>query len=249
MDTTFPYLDESENFQFPPVDRASPEGIVGTGGNLSPGMLLSAYRQGIFPWYSEGDPVMWWSPDPRMVLFPEKIHISKSMKRILNSSKFSFTMDNNFDEVIDTCGKISRKHESGTWIVKEMVEAYTRLHELGWGHSLEVWEDNELVGGLYGLSIGSAFFGESMFSRKANASKAAFIILAKCLGELGFSMIDCQMHTPHLESLGAELIDRRQYLRILKKGIQSETYRGNWDKLIDYSGGVRHVFNEYNRIG
>ncbi len=249
MDTSFPYFDESENFQFPSVERASPEGIIGTEGNLSPGMLLSAYRQGIFPWYSEGEPIMWWSPDPRMVLFPEKIHISKSMKRILKSGRFSFSMDNNFREVINVCGSISRKHETGTWIIKEMVNAYTRLHELGWGHSLEVWEDNELVGGLYGLSIGSVFFGESMFSQKANASKAAFITLSQVLGRIGFSMIDCQLYTPHLESLGAEKIDRRLYLKLLKNGINSETYRGNWDKLIDCNGTVQGAFNEYNRIG
>ncbi len=233
MDSSFPYIDELEYFPFPSVDKASPEGIVAMEGNLSPGMLLSAYKQGIFPWYSRGEPILWWSPNPRMVLFPENIHISKSMARTFKRGRFTFSMDNQFSEVINTCGGISRTHEDGTWITLEMQEAYIHLHELGWGHSLEVWEDNELVGGLYGLSIGSVFFGESMFSRKTDASKAAFIVLAQVLGKLGFSMIDCQLYTPHLESLGAEKIDRQEYLELLKSGLQAETHRGNWHNLLE----------------
>jgi leucyl/phenylalanyl-tRNA--protein transferase len=233
MDNSYPYLDETEFFQFPSVEKASPEGIVAMEGNLSPGMLLSAYKQGIFPWYSEGEPILWWSPDPRMVLFPEKIHISKSMSRSLKRGRFSFSMDNHFREVISSCGRIPRKHEDGTWITQEMKAAYTHLHELGWGHSVEVWEDNELVGGLYGLSMGSVFFGESMFSKKTDASKAAFIILAKVLGSLGFTMIDCQLYTPHLKSLGAVKIDRTDYLELLNNGLEAETRRGNWNNLID----------------
>ncbi len=232
VDTSFPYLDETEFFQFPSVNKASPEGIVAMEGNLSPGMLLSAYKQGIFPWYSEGEPILWWSPDPRMVLFPEKVHISRSMYRSYKSGRFSFTMDNNFREVIDLCGDIPRKNKTCTWITSEMKEAYTTLHELGWGHSIEVWEDNELVGGLYGLSIGSVFFAESMFSRKTNASKSAFIVLAQTLGKLGFTMMDCQLYTPHLESLGAVKIDRKEYLRLLNAGLEAETHRGNWNNLI-----------------
>lgn len=233
MDTFFPFIDETEFFQFPSVEAASPEGIVAMEGNLSPGMLLSAYKQGIFPWYSEGDPILWWSPDPRMVLFPEKIHISKSMQRSFKRGRFFFSMDNQFREVVNSCGGIPRKHEDGTWITKEMKDAYTHLHEMGWGHSVEVWEDNELVGGLYGLSIGSVFFGESMFSKKNNASKAAFIILAQTLGGLGFTMIDCQLYTPHLESLGAVKIDRKKYLELLNIGLEAETRRGNWNSLIE----------------
>ena len=233
MDKFFPFIDETEFFQFPSVEAASPEGIVAMEGNLSPGMLLSAYKQGIFPWYSEGDPILWWSPDPRMVLFPEKIHISKSMQRSFKRGRFSFSMDNQFREVVNSCGGIPRKHEDGTWITKEMKDAYTHLHEMGWGHSVEVWEDNELVGGLYGLSIGSVFFGESMFSKKNNASKAAFIILAQTLGGLGFTMIDCQLYTPHLESLGAVKIDRKKYLELLNIGLEAETRRGNWNSLIE----------------
>ena len=232
MENSFPYLKETEFFKFPPVSNASPEGIVGIEGNLSPGMLLSAYKQGIFPWYSKGEPIMWWSPNPRMVLFPENIHISKSMKRLFNRGNFTFTMDNNFSEVIDVCGSISRKDEDGTWITGEMKDAYTILHKLGWGHSLEVWEDNELIGGLYGLSIGSVFFGESMFSRKTNASKAAFITLAKVARKLGLTMIDCQLYTTHLESLGAVKIDREKYMELLNKGLQADTYRGNWHNLL-----------------
>jgi leucyl/phenylalanyl-tRNA---protein transferase len=233
MDVSFPYLDESDFFQFPSLEKATPDGIVAMEGNLSPGMLLSAYKQGIFPWYSEGEPILWWSPDPRMVLFPDNIHISKSMAGIFKKEKFSFSMDNQFREIIDSCGEIPRKHEAGTWITPEMKDAYTHLHKLGWGHSLEVWMDNELIGGLYGLSIGSVFFGESMFSKKTDASKAAFIILAETLGNLDFTMIDCQLYTPHLESLGAEKIGRDEYLRLLKTGIEAETYRGCWDNLID----------------
>ncbi len=233
MDNTFPYIDENEYFPFPPIEKASPEGIVAMEGNLSPGMLLSAYKQGIFPWFSEGEPILWWSPNPRMVLFPDKVHISKSMVRSFKRERFSFSMDNQFREVINICGGISRKHEEGTWITSDMKDAYIYLHELGWGHSLEVWEDNELVGGLYGLSIGSVFFGESMFSKKTDASKAAFIILAQTLGKLGFSMIDCQLYTSHLESLGAEKIDRKVYLELLKKGLEAETYRGNWHTMLE----------------
>ena len=233
MDNSFPYLDETEFFQFPSVEKASPEGIVAMEGNLSPGMLLSAYKQGIFPWYSEGEPILWWSPDPRMVLFPEKIHISKSMSRSLKRGRFSFSMDNHFKEVISSCGRIPRKHEDGTWITQEMKAAYTHLYELGWGHSVEVWEDNELVGGLYGLSMGSVFFGESMFSNKTDASKAAFIILAKVLGGLGFTIIDCQLYTPHLESLGAVKIDRKEYIELLNNGLKAKTHRGNWSSLIE----------------
>jgi leucyl/phenylalanyl-tRNA---protein transferase len=229
---TFPYLNETEYFQFPSVEKASPEGIVAMEGNLSPGMLLSAYKQGIFPWYSEGEPILWWSPNPRMVLFPEKIHISKSMARTFKLEKFTFSMDNQFREVVNTCSGIPRKHEDGTWITLEMKDAYAHLHKLGWGHSLEVWKDNELVGGLYGLSIGSVFFGESMFFRERDASKAAFIVLSQTLGKLGFTIIDCQLYTAHLESLGAEKIDREEYLELLKEGLKSKTHRGNWNKLI-----------------
>lgn len=233
VDPSFPYFDETAFFQFPSVSRASPDGVVAMEGNLSPGMLLSAYRQGIFPWYSEGEPILWWSPNPRMVLFPEKIHISKSMSRSFKRERFSFSMDNQFREVVNSCSGILRKHEDGTWIIQEMKDAYTHLHELGWGHSVEVWEDNELVGGLYGLSMGSVFFGESMFSKKTDASKAAFIILAQTLGGLGFTMIDCQLYTPHLESLGAVKISRNEYIRLLNNGLEAKTRRGNWNNLID----------------
>jgi leucyl/phenylalanyl-tRNA--protein transferase len=176
-----------------------------------------------------------------MVLFPKNIHISKSMKRTFTKNRFSFSMDNQFREVINSCGGIPRKHEDGTWITSEMKDAYTLLHELGWGHSVEVWDDNELVGGLYGLSIGSVFFGESMFSLKTDASKAAYIFLAQILGQLGFSMIDCQLYTPHLESLGAEKIDRQKYMSLLNKGLEAETRRGKWNNLIDCKGTARRA--------
>jgi leucyl/phenylalanyl-tRNA---protein transferase len=231
VETDFPYLDEHNRFQFPSADTATKHGIVGVGGNLSPGMLLSAYGQGVFPWYSEGEPLMWWNPDPRFVLFPERLHISKSLRRLLNKQLFRYTVDTRFDEVIAECSRIPRPGQDGTWITPEMIDGYTHLHRLGYAHSFEVWMSDELVGGLYGVSIGRSFFGESMFSRTSGASKAAFVELVRVLSPRGFQLIDCQVYTDHLASLGATDIPRRDFLEALRTGLQADTLIGNWSYL------------------
>ncbi len=215
---------------FPPVEMANSEGLLAVGGDLSPERLLLAYHSGIFPWFSEDSLILWWSPDPRMVLFPSRIKVSKSMRNTLNRAVYEVTRDKAFEEVIDACSKAPRPGQHGTWITNEMKEAYVRLHHQGIAHSYEVWKDRDLVGGLYGLDLGHVFCGESMFSKARDASKCALIQLARELKEKDYSLIDCQLHTTHLESLGAELIPRAEYLRILRKeergGILSEKPAG-----------------------
>jgi leucyl/phenylalanyl-tRNA--protein transferase len=228
MKTEFPYLDETRRFQFPPVEQAGTEGILCMGGNLSPGMLLSAYRQGIFPWYSEEEPLLWWTPDPRFILVPEDLHVPKSMRRLLNKDPFQYSFDHNFTGVISACRKSPRPGQDGTWITEDMQQAYTAMHELGFAHSLEVWQDGMLAGGLYGVSLGTAFFGESMFTRTANASKAGFIYLCRVLSNSGFHFIDSQVYTDHMERFGARYIPRAEYLILLSKALDSPTYRGKW---------------------
>jgi len=226
-DPDFPYLDPSLRFQFPHPDKWDND-IVSVGGNLSPGILLSAYEQGIFPWFNEGDPVIWQSPDPRCVIFPDKLHISSSMKKVFNSGIFKITYDQNFDGVIRGCAKIKRNKQDGTWITDDIINAYTELHRLGWAHSAEAWclvetdsegagQEWELVGGCYGLLLGRAFCGESMFALKPNASKAAFLSLAQVMFDHGVAFIDCQVPTKHLISLGGEEIPRNAFLELLKK--------------------------------
>ncbi|PKL15711.1 MAG: leucyl/phenylalanyl-tRNA--protein transferase [Spirochaetae bacterium HGW-Spirochaetae-5] len=189
--------------------------------------LLLAYSSGIFPWYSSETPIIWWSPDPRFVIYPSDVKISKSMKQVLKRGIFDIKFDTSFREVITACsGK--RKHEKGTWITSEMIEAYVVLHELGFAHSIEAWRDGKLAGGLYGVSLGGMFFGESMFSRESNASKAAFIVLAGNLLHLGFDLIDSQVHTDHMESMGAIEMDRGFFLDLVKKSVRRDTIRGNW---------------------
>ncbi|MCL2722601.1 MAG: leucyl/phenylalanyl-tRNA--protein transferase, partial [Treponema sp.] len=190
--------------------------IIAVGGNLSPGILLSAYEQGIFPWFNPGDPVIWQSPDPRCVIFPDKLHISSSMQKILNSGVFKITHDENFEGVIRGCAEKKRPGQDGTWITDDIIEAYTELHNLGWAHSAEAWSNDELVGGCYGILMGRAFFGESMFQKKTNASKAAFLSFAKLLFEHGVAFIDCQVPTKHLLSLGGEEMSRKDFLALLK---------------------------------
>ncbi len=234
-DNDFPYLTESEFLEFPKPQRSIREGIIAAGGNLSPGMLLSAYSQGAFPWYGEGNEILWWNPDPRFILYTDRLHISKRMKRTLDSCKFIVKSDTCFEKVINSCSSIKRSHEDGTWIHPEMIEAYTELHRLGWAHSVEVFLSTagecpeEPVGGLYGVSIGSMFFGESMFARVSDASKAGFISLVLKLQEAGFKAIDCQVKTPHLESLGAEEIPRKTFLKLLEKSLQSDSLKGCWN--------------------
>ncbi len=201
---------------FPPAARALPDGLLAMGGDLQPDRLLLAYRSGIFPWYNEGDPPLWWSPDPRFVLYPQKLKVSQSMAAILKKGTFEYRFNTAFREVIAGCASVRRSYGVGTWISEEMMAAYIQLHELGHAHSAEAWQDGELVGGLYGIRIRRIFFGESMFSRVSNASKAAFINLVRQLQEEGVRLIDCQMHTAHLESLGAEAMPREHYLMQLK---------------------------------
>lgn len=212
---------------FPPAHLASESGVLAFGGDLSPGRLLLAYRNGIFPWYSDDDPIVWWSPDPRFVLFPDELHISGSMKKALRQDIFRITYDHDFPGVISSCQKCRRK-QKGTWITEEMLEAYNTLHLLGYAHSAEAWCGEKLVGGIYGVSLGRCFFGESMFSLKSNASKAALIQLVQRLRILQFEFLDCQVFTAHLETLGARFIPREWFMRLLKKAMDGDTLRGNW---------------------
>ena len=221
---------------FPPVERAVKSGLLAVGGDLSPERLLAAYREGIFPWYSEGEPLLWWSPDPRFVLFPEELRVSRSMRQFLKKQPFRITFDHSFRNVITACRK-PRPGRDDTWITQEMQEAYIALHDLGYAHSVEAWRDESLVGGLYGVSIGHAFFGESMFSTRANASKAALITLVSGRADLHFNLIDCQVETPHLASLGARHVPRSEFMALLKESLRHETFRGNWGAL-----NVSHLF-------
>ena len=216
-----------EKLVCPPPEGAE-KGIVAVGGDLSPERLLLAYQQGIFPWYSNDEPIIWWSPDPRFVLFTDDLHISKSMRRVLNSSKFSITFDTDFLFVIQHCALISRKAEEGTWITPEMIDAYCQLHELGYAHSIEVWKENKIVGGLYGVSLGKCFFAESMFHKENNASKFAFIKLVELLKQKEFHFMDSQLHTEHVGTLGAKNISRKKFMRLLEKGLQYESWVGKW---------------------
>ncbi|GHU80495.1 leucyl/phenylalanyl-tRNA--protein transferase [Spirochaetia bacterium] len=214
-DPDFPYLTENDRYRFPPPEEAEGD-IVALGGNLSPGMLLSAYEQGIFPWYNPEEPILWQSPDPRFVIFPEKLHISSSMQRVFKRGDFEVTLDRDFEGVIRGCSEIDRPGQGGTWITHDIIAAYTELHRLGWAHSAESCQDGELAGGCYGILLGKVFCGESMFTRKSNASKAAFLTLAQGLFSRGVTFIDCQVPTDHLRSLGGEEMSRRDFLRLLK---------------------------------
>jgi leucyl/phenylalanyl-tRNA---protein transferase len=207
----------SEDLIFPHPSLAEEDGLLAVFGDLSPERLLLAYSNGIFPWYSEDEPILWWSPDPRFILYPQNIRISRSMKKLLNKGTYRITFDTCFRDVISNCSNLRK--ESGTWITDEMIEAYCRLYELGFAHSVETWYEDKLVGGLYGISIGKCFFGESMFSTMSNSSKAAIITLSEVLREKGFIMIDCQFYTEHLESLGAVSVSREKFLESMKKGI------------------------------
>lgn len=204
-------------YDFPGVDSADENGIVAIGGNLSTGTLLNAYSKGIFPWFNQGEIIQWHSPDPRFVLFPEKIQISHSMRNVLNKHLFKFTVDKAFAQVIHNCRISKRTGEPGTWISDDIEKAYTELFKIGLAHSAEAWQNNELVGGLYGVMLGKVFFGESMFANKSNASKFAFINWAKTLQRNGIELIDCQVYTNHLKSLGAEFIPRKEFNLLLKK--------------------------------
>jgi len=221
-------LEAGTEFPFPAVNSATSEGIVCWGGNLSPGILLSAYRRGIFPWYGEDEPILWWSPDPRFVVLPETFHVPARAARELRKEKLTLSLDRAFPDVIRACSTVPRKGQDGTWILPEMVEAYIELHRLGFAHSVEVWEDKALAGGLYGVSLGSAFFGESMFSRASGTSKFGFLSFAAFLFTEGFEFIDSQVHTDYLASMGGVLISRREYLRKLKLALEKPDRNGSW---------------------
>lgn len=220
---------DSSNTVFPDVSLAlkDPNGLLALGGDLSIKRLLSAYRQGIFPWYSDGQPIMWWSPDPRLVLLPGKLHVSRSLVKTIKKDAFSVTLDQDFSGVIQACSA-PRVNQAGTWITREMSDAYIRLFESGHAHSVECWQDGQLAGGLYGVSIGRVFFGESMFSRVADASKVAFVRLAKQLEKWNFALIDCQVYSSHLANLGAENITRQQFVSTLESGCQQTGVNSPW---------------------
>ena len=219
MSAIFPWLQPEDYFEFPSPDNATEDGIVAAGGNLSPGMLISAYRQGIFPWFSEEEPLLWWSPDPRFVLFPGQIHISRSMKKLIKKEKFRVTYNTDFESVIRGCRYADRPGQEGTWITEDMEAAYRRLFDLGYILSVEVREHGsmEVAAGLYGVRIGTCFFGESMFSTVPNGSKYGFIKASEKLFSEGTAVIDCQVYTSHLESLGAEMISRDKFLQIVRE--------------------------------
>lgn len=207
----------STDLVFPSVNLADKNGLLAIGGDLSAERLLLAYKSGIFPWYNQEEPIVWYSPDPRMVLFPKKLKISKSMKQIIRKNQFRATFNQNFSEVIANCKNSYREGQGGTWITDEMEQAYINLHNFGVAKSVEVWEGNELVGGLYGIDLGHIFCGESMFSKVSNASKFAFIYLVQKLEKEHYTLIDCQVYNAHLDSLGAEEISRSEFLTYLKK--------------------------------
>lgn len=216
-----------ETCDFPPPEGAE-DGIVAIGGDLSLQRLLNAYKDGIFPWYSEGEPIIWWSPDPRFVLKPSDLHISKSMHRVLNSTAFRVTLDTAFPLIIRQCAEVSRKEEDGTWITEDMIAAYCALYESGYAHSVEVWKEDILVGGIYGVSLGRIFFAESMFHTETNASKLAFIRLIQLLKQKEFLLLDAQVYTKHVSSLGAKEIPRNEFMQTLQKGLQYESWVGKW---------------------
>jgi leucyl/phenylalanyl-tRNA--protein transferase len=241
-DPDFPYLSENRRFDFP-QEEIIDSSVRAVGGNLSPGMLLSAYEQGLFPWYNEDDPILWHSPDPRFVLFKDNLHVSKSMKKILRQQRFEVKFDTNFLSVIQNCAAAIRHDQDGTWISNDIIDAYEKMHQLGWAHSAESYLDGKLVGGCYGMRLGNAFFGESMFSIFPNASKTAFLTLAQILFDDDVMFIDSQVHTDYLETLGAMNIPRTDYLTRLNLALLSKRIstneaaadqvdrRGNWSKI------------------
>ncbi len=211
---------------FPEVETALPEGLLAYGGDLSPSRLLLAYRKGIFPWYNAGDPILWWSPDPRLVLFIDEFKLRRSLKKRMKH--FEIRYDTAFEEVMKACGAIPREGQEGSWIIPEVIEAYSVLHDMGYAHSIETWQDGKLVGGLYGVVIGKMFFGESMFARVNDASKVAFATLIERLKAEGFTMIDCQVPSPHLKSLGAREISRKEFVHYLHSTVDEMFTPGHW---------------------
>ena len=229
-----PYLLNPLNkTDFPDVNLAlrDPDGLLAVGGDLSLQRLISAYQQGIFPWFSEGQPILWWSPDPRMVLEPQEIKVSRSLTKKIRQQHFQITFDQQFQNVITECSKsrlVQGTKETETWILDDMIEAYLGLHEAGYAHSVECWQDNKLVGGLYGVAMGKVFFGESMFSRLSDTSKISFVYLAKQLERWGYKLIDCQVYSSHLESLGAKIIARKKFINLLQQYASQPVEHNKW---------------------
>ena len=220
---------KGEDLRFPPVEQASPEGLLAVGGDLRPERLLVAYRQGIFPWYNDSQPILWWSPDPRAVLFPARLHVSRSLQRTIRRGLFTVTLDTCFREVMTGCAGPRPQHpDGGTWITPAMIDAYMRLHELGHAHSVEAWREGQLVGGLYGVALGAAFFGESMFTRVPDASKVALVSLVRQLEAWGFRIFDCQQSSPHVMRFGAEEIPRRDFIAHLSEAVNLPDRRWRW---------------------
>lgn len=220
---------ENNNIYFPNPNLADDDGLVAVGGKLSPEYLLAAYSQGIFPWFNENDPILWWSPNPRMVLFPDNFKISASFRQILKKKNYVVKIDHDFKTVIEKCSTVKRKGQTGTWITKGMIEAYIKLHMLGYAHSFETYYDGKLAGGLYGVSLGQAFFGESMFHLKSDASKIALHALVEFSLKNNFYFIDAQQSTEHLKSLGGQLLSREEFLLYLRKALEYKTMKGKWN--------------------
>lgn len=218
----------SKKLDFPPTHFAGSDGLLCIGGDLSPKRLVLAYEKGIFPWFSKNEPLLWWSPDPRLVIFPGNIHISKSLKKKIKRSPFDIKIDNAFEKTIRSCVIVRKERDEGTWIIPEMVAAYTKLHYLGYAHSIEAWSDNRLVGGLYGVCLGGSFFGESMFSFESDASKIALVALANFLKKNNFDLIDCQVTTQHLLDMGAVEIPRDTFLYILQQSVKRVDIDNIW---------------------
>jgi leucyl/phenylalanyl-tRNA--protein transferase len=217
-----------KDLAFPPPDVAEPTGLLAVGGDLEPERLLLAYSLGIFPWYEEGQPILWHAPDPRMVLLPARLRVSRSLRKTIGRRSFDLKLDTAFDRVVRACAEVARPDAAGTWITADMRRAYARLHALGYAHSAEAWAGSELVGGLYGVSLGGCFFGESMFTHRSDASKVAFVTLVRQLQDWGFDLIDCQVHTEHLSRFGAALWSRERFLKALAESLARPTRRGRW---------------------
>ncbi len=228
----------TDEILFPSPRLASENGILAIGGDLSEERLLTAYRQGIFPWYSQEEPIVWWSPDPRLVVYPDEIRIARSLEKIIRKGIYDITFDTAFEQVIRSCADVRLKKDEGTWIVEDMIKAYCRLHDSGYAHSVEAWCEGELAGGLYGVSMGRCFFGESMFTRKSNASKVAFVKLVEYLKNRSFKIIDCQVESDHLFRLGARLIPRKLFLQQLEQFLEAPTIKGKWEFGLSYNGDL-----------
>lgn len=229
----------NDDLVFPPVDLASEEGIVAVGGDANPDRLLLAYQSGIFPWPHEGLPLLWFAPDPRFVLDPAKTQINRSLKKAMRSTSLEIRADQSFEKVMKQCQKAKRKDQDGTWITDEMITGYTQLHERGFAHSIEAYEDTKLVGGLYGVAIGSVFFGESMFAKVSDASKIAFATLVANLMRWGFTLIDCQSYTEHLAKFGANFLSRQAFMKHLKSALNKKRKSGKWQLAIGPKEAVK----------